>query len=82
MELKKVRKRDGDVEEFDRKKIQNAIWQAARAVGGEDKKLSEKLPRFFLMYPAIAFSPGCSPFILSPTKFMCTGGLGGPLRSM
>ena len=35
--VKKIRKRDGDVVLFQENKIEDAIWKAARAVGGEDK---------------------------------------------
>ncbi|MDH5754701.1 MAG: ribonucleoside triphosphate reductase [Candidatus Bathyarchaeota archaeon] len=41
--MKYVRKRDGRLEPFDQKRITNAIWKAAKAVGGKDRKLSEKL---------------------------------------
>jgi len=41
--LKYVRKRDGRLEEFDKNRITNAIWKAARAVGGRDRKLAERL---------------------------------------
>ena len=38
--MKYVRKRDGILEEFDGERIEKAIWQAARAVGGRGEKLS------------------------------------------
>ncbi len=38
-----IRKRDGRIVEFDRKKITEAIFKAAKAVGGEDRKISEIL---------------------------------------
>ena len=41
--MKYVRKRDGRLESFDAERITNAIWKAARAVGGTDKELSKKL---------------------------------------
>ena len=41
--MKYVRKRDGRLEEFDSNRITVAIWKAARAVGGSDKKLAKKL---------------------------------------
>ncbi len=41
--MKYVRKRDGRLEEFDSNRITNAIWKAARAVGGKDKELAKKL---------------------------------------
>jgi len=41
--IKKIRKRDGRVVDFDQGKIAEAIWKAARAVGGKDRELSVKL---------------------------------------
>ena len=41
--IKKIRKRDGTVVDFDKNKIVEAIWKAARAVGGKDKELAKKL---------------------------------------
>ncbi len=58
MTIKKIRKRDGSVVLFNRDKITDAIWKAARAVGGNDqekakhvsdivlKKLEEKYNEF------------------------------------
>ncbi|MFW5867246.1 MAG: anaerobic ribonucleoside-triphosphate reductase [Armatimonadota bacterium] len=41
--LKAVRKRDGRVVPFDEKKIADAIFSAARSVGGEDLRLAQEL---------------------------------------
>ena len=41
--MKFVRKRDGRLEPFDQERITNAIWKAAKAVGGKDKELAKKL---------------------------------------
>ncbi len=41
--IKKIKKRDGRVVPFDRKRIANAIWKAARAVGGKDRKRAQYL---------------------------------------
>jgi len=41
--LKFVRKRDGRLEEFDCNRITNAIWKAARAVGGNDRQIAQGL---------------------------------------
>src|SRR4030042_6180878 len=38
-----VKKRDGSQVSFDKSKISNAIYLAAKAVGGEDKILADKL---------------------------------------
>jgi anaerobic ribonucleoside-triphosphate reductase len=36
--MKYVRKRDGKLEPFDQERITNAIWKAAKAVGGKDRE--------------------------------------------
>jgi len=41
--IKKIRKRDGRVVDFNEDKIAEAIWKAANAVGGKDRGLSVKL---------------------------------------
>ncbi len=41
--MKFVRKRDGRLEPFDQERITNAIWKAARAIGGKDRELTKKL---------------------------------------
>jgi len=41
--LAKVKKRDGRIVPFQKEKIEEAIWKAAKAVGGEDRKLAAKL---------------------------------------
>ncbi|MCD6504032.1 ribonucleoside triphosphate reductase [Candidatus Bathyarchaeota archaeon] len=41
--MKYVRKRDGRLEKFDKSRIANAIWKAAKAVGGRDRELAERL---------------------------------------
>ena len=43
--MKYVRKRDGRLEAFDAERITNAIWKAARALGGSDRKRAEYLSR-------------------------------------
>ncbi len=44
-----VRKRDGRLVPFDRMKIQNAIFKAAQAVGGDDQVLAEELAAMVTM---------------------------------
>jgi anaerobic ribonucleoside-triphosphate reductase len=39
--MKYVRKRDGRLEPFDQERITNAIWKAAKAVGGKDREQSK-----------------------------------------
>ncbi len=41
--MKFVRKRDGRLETFDQERITNAIWKAAKAVGGKDHELAKQL---------------------------------------
>lgn len=41
--LRQIRKRDGRLVPFERAKIADAIFRAARAVGGEDRQLAEQL---------------------------------------
>ena len=42
-EISKIRKRDGRIVDFDEEKITRAIWAAAQAVGGRNRKLAERL---------------------------------------
>jgi len=41
--MKYVRKRDGRLEPFDQNRITEAIWKAAKAVGGRDRRTAEAL---------------------------------------
>jgi len=41
--ISKIQKRDGRIVDFDRNKIADAVFKAAKSVGGKDKKLAEKL---------------------------------------
>ncbi|MCJ7718428.1 ribonucleoside triphosphate reductase [Candidatus Bathyarchaeota archaeon] len=41
--MKSVRKRDGRLEPFDQGRITNAIWKAAKAVGGRDREQAMKI---------------------------------------
>ena len=41
--IQQVRKRDGRVVGFDERKIADAVFKAAQAVGGEDHALAEEL---------------------------------------
>ena len=43
VKIKKVRKRDGRIVDFDQERVTNAIFKAAQAVGGKNRKLSKKL---------------------------------------
>ena len=41
--IRQIKKRDGRIESFDQEKIKNAIWKAAKAVGGTNEALAEDL---------------------------------------
>ncbi|UCH69661.1 MAG: adenosylcobalamin-dependent ribonucleoside-diphosphate reductase [Candidatus Bathyarchaeota archaeon] len=41
--IEKIKKRDGRIVDFDSNKIAEAIWKAAKAIGGKDRELSIKL---------------------------------------
>ncbi|MEM2968009.1 MAG: ribonucleoside triphosphate reductase [Candidatus Bathyarchaeia archaeon] len=41
--MKFVRKRDGKLEPFDQDRITNAIWKAAKAVGGKDREQAKRI---------------------------------------
>ena len=41
--MKSVRKRDGRLEPFDQERITNAVWKAAKAVGGKDREQAKRL---------------------------------------
>ncbi|MBN1494154.1 vitamin B12-dependent ribonucleotide reductase [Candidatus Peregrinibacteria bacterium] len=41
--IKKIKKRDGRIVNFDQERITNAIWKAAQAVGGTDEKLAQQI---------------------------------------
>jgi anaerobic ribonucleoside-triphosphate reductase len=41
--MKFVRKRDGRLEPFDQERITNAVWKAARSVGGTDREQSKSV---------------------------------------
>jgi ribonucleoside-triphosphate reductase len=41
--VEKIRKRDGRIVNFEKEKIIEAIWKAAKSVGGEDRSKAEKL---------------------------------------
>jgi len=41
--MKYVRKRDGKLESFDQERIANAVWKAAKSVGGKDREQARKI---------------------------------------
>ncbi|MGI5875330.1 MAG: anaerobic ribonucleoside-triphosphate reductase [Dethiobacteria bacterium] len=61
--FQKIIKRDGRVLPFHAEKITQAIFKAARAVGGEDYSLAEELTREVLVYLSGKYLPGVSPTV-------------------
>jgi ribonucleoside-diphosphate reductase alpha chain len=61
--IKKVRKRDGRIVKFDQNRITEAIWKAAQAVGGKDRKLAEKLSDQVVDMLEKQFKPGDIPHV-------------------
>jgi len=41
--IKKIKKRDGTVADFDQAKITEAVWRSANSVGGTDKSLADQI---------------------------------------
>lgn len=41
--IKKIKKRNGTITDFDQAKITEAIWKAAKSVGGKDKELAQQI---------------------------------------
>ena len=56
--FRSIQKRDGRIVEFDMKKIADAIFKAARAIGGEDRQLAEELALVVTHYLAKTKGPG------------------------
>src|SRR5690554_1774048 len=56
--FRSIQKRDGRIVEFNVGKIAEAIFKAARAVGGEDRQLAEELAQVVTNYLAKTNGPG------------------------
>ncbi len=61
--IKKIRKRDGRIVDFDSKKITNAIFKAARAVGGSDFKKAQELSQKAVLEIETQFGPSDIPAV-------------------
>jgi ribonucleoside-diphosphate reductase alpha chain len=48
--IKQIQKRDGRIVDFDKNKITEAIWKAAKSVGGKDRRLAEKIAEEVLIF--------------------------------
>lgn len=58
-----IEKRDGRIVDFDAEKITQAIFKAARAVGGEDYQLAREVTREVVEYLAAQKLPGLHPTV-------------------
>ncbi len=54
-DIKFVRKRDGRLEPFDQKKIESAIFAAAKAVGGENLEKSQEITRQLISFLEVIY---------------------------
>ena len=61
--FKEIRKRDGRIVPFDARKITQAIFKAARAVGGENYSLAEELTDEVIKYLQEQTLPGLIPTV-------------------
>ncbi len=53
--ITRVQKRNGDIVDFDVKKIENAIFAAAKSVGGDDREIAERLSKMVVSIVTEAF---------------------------
>lgn len=61
--IKQIKKRDGSVVDFDKGKITNAIFKAARAAGGKDKETAERLASLVIEVLEKKLSKGAVPAV-------------------
>ncbi|HDM66774.1 MAG TPA: ribonucleoside triphosphate reductase [Thermoplasmatales archaeon] len=61
--IRKIRKRDGRIEDFNPFRITNAIWKAAQAVGGKDHRRAVELTDKVLEYLEKTLKPGEIPTV-------------------
>lgn len=57
MDVRKIRKRDGSVVDFNKEKIVNAIFKAAQSVGGSDKKEAERVAELAVKFIDEKYKP-------------------------
>ncbi|MBN2713724.1 MAG: anaerobic ribonucleoside-triphosphate reductase [Planctomycetes bacterium] len=55
--IRAIRKRDGRVMGFEKSKIADAIFMAAKSVGGEDRKLADELSETVVMFLSKNYDP-------------------------
>ena len=63
-----VRKRDGRIVPYDESRIANAIFKAAQAVGGEDRKMAEELSSVVTLFVEKEYGNGRIPGIEWPLR--------------
>ncbi len=63
LKIKKIIKRDGRIVDFDKNKISEAIWRAAKAVGGKDRKRAEELSEQVVEILEKQLKPGETPSV-------------------
>lgn len=61
--IRKIRKRDGRVEDFNPFRITDAIWKAAQAVGGKDHRRATELTEKVLQHLEKSLKPGEIPTV-------------------
>ena len=61
--ITKIKKRDGQIVDFQKEKIAEAIWKAAQAVGGQDKQTAYKLADRVVDFLEKQLAPGEIPSV-------------------
>src|SRR5712692_8461271 len=61
--IHEIKKRDGRTVEFNKDKITEAVWKAAKEVGGEDRQLAEDVSSKVVTYLSRNFSTGRLPTV-------------------
>ncbi|MFN7990703.1 MAG: adenosylcobalamin-dependent ribonucleoside-diphosphate reductase [Candidatus Micrarchaeia archaeon] len=63
MSVKKIRKRDGTVADFDKEKITSAVFKAAQSVGGSDRAEAERVADKVVQYIGEKFAESYIPTV-------------------
>ena len=61
--IRKIRKRDGKIDDFNPFRITNAIWKAAQAVGGKDHRKATQITDKVLEVLEKSLEPGEIPTV-------------------
>ena len=62
-DIKFIRKRDGRLEPFDPQKIENAVFSAAKSVGGEDREKACEITRQAISFLEVLYKGDRVPFV-------------------